>query len=266
MSVPAGSSALSKDVLLVMFISGPDEEWISRVKSKHPGLEVRWQKILQDGKRFLNPEDLGDEIWDGVTLICPFFWPPAPKYLSTVRFVQLASAGIDAWVNHEIYQDENVVFCTTNGAHAPQIAEWVIGSYLSHQHHFIRYNEQMRSGHWESPMASTVQDCTVARMGVLGYGAIGRQCARIAKSMGMDVYAYTRSERSTPDQRKDDSFCIQGTGDPDGVIPSKWFHGASKNDINNFLNQDLDILVLSLPLTQDTKGLLSREQFEILSK
>lgn len=102
--------------------------------------------------------------------------------------------------------------------------------------------------------------------GVLGYGAIGRQCARIAKSMGMDIYAYTRSERSTAGSRKDDSFCIPGTGDADGLVPSKWFHGTSREDINNFLAQDLDILVLSLPLTKDTKGLLSDEQFEILSK
>lgn len=84
--------------------------------------------------------------------------------------------------------------------------------------------------------------------------------------MGMDVYAYTRSERSTPEKRKDDSYCVPGTGDPEGLVPSKWFHGASKEDINDFLSQDLDILVLSLPLTGDTKGLLSREQFEILSK
>lgn len=104
------------------------------------------------------------------------------------------------------------------------------------------------------------------RRGVLGYGAIGRQCARIAKSMGMDVYAYTRSERSTLESRKDDSFVVPGTGDADGLVPSKWFHGASKDDINNFLSQDLDILVLSLPLTSETKDLLSHEQFEILSK
>jgi phosphoglycerate dehydrogenase-like enzyme len=79
--------------------------------------------------------------------------------------------------------------------------------------------------------------------------------------MGMEVYAYTRTEKSTLESRKDDSYCVPGTGDPDGLIPAKWFH----DDIDNFLGQDLDILVVSLPLTQSTSGIISYKQFEILS-
>lgn len=87
--------------------------------------------------------------------------------------------------------------------------------------------------------------------------------------MGMEIYAYTRSERKTPESRRDNTyhqFCVPGTGDPEGIIPSKWFHGASKEDINAFLTQDLDVLVISLPLTKDTEKLISYKQFEILSK
>lgn len=82
----------------------------------------------------------------------------------------------------------------------------------------------------------------------------------------MEVYAYTRGERSTPSSRRDDSFCVPGTGDPDGLIPAKWFHGASKSAIDEFLAQDLDLLVIGLPLTSETEGLLGAEQFEIMSK
>lgn len=260
------SSTLSKDVLLVLFITPPNEEWISRVKAKHPGLEVRWANILEDGGTFSNMKDPGEEIFQGVTLGFCFQYPPPAERLKSVRFVQLPSAGIDFWSGHETFSRKEVTFCTANGVHAPQIAEWVIGSYLSHQHHFNRYTQSMKTGLWEPPFATTVQDCTIARMGVLGYGAIGRQCARIAKSMGMDIYAYTRSERSTPESRRDDSYCVPGTGDPEGLLPTKWFHGSSKEAINDFLSQDLDILVLALPLTKESQGLISTEQFEILSK
>jgi phosphoglycerate dehydrogenase-like enzyme len=87
--------------------------------------------------------------------------------------------------------------------------------------------------------------------------------------MGMEVYAYTRSERKTPESRKDNSyrqFCVPGTGDPAGSIPSQWFHGSSNEDINAFLAQDLDIIVISLPLTKDTEKVISHKQFEILSR
>lgn len=84
--------------------------------------------------------------------------------------------------------------------------------------------------------------------------------------MGMEVYAYTRSEKPTPESRRDDSFCVPGTGDPDGLLPAKWFHGGDKQSINDFLAQDLDLLVIAMPLTKSTTGVLAREQFEILSK
>ncbi|KAI1849956.1 hypothetical protein JX266_004335 [Neoarthrinium moseri] len=266
MSAPPELPSMSNDVLLIFFFTEPNDEWISRVKAKHPGLDIRWVNVLNPDHTFKKPESLGDEVWKGVTLLCPFIQPPPAELLSTVRFVQLPSAGVDRWPGHPTYENEKVVFCSGNGAHAPQIAEWVIASWLSHQHHFTRYAEQMKTGQWEPPTRSTVQDSTAARMGVLGYGAIGRQCARVAHAMGMEVYAYTRSEKATPEKRQDDSYCVPGTGDPDGLVPSKWFHGASKDAINNFLAQDLDIVVLSLPLTKETKGLLSHEQFEILSK
>lgn len=82
----------------------------------------------------------------------------------------------------------------------------------------------------------------------------------------MDVVVFTAREKPTPDSRKDDSYCVPGTGDPDGLIPSRWFHGTTKEDINNFLDQDLDLLVICLPLTASTRNIISRQQFEILAK
>ena len=102
--------------------------------------------------------------------------------------------------------------------------------------------------------------------GILGYGAIGRQCARVAKALGMDVVAYTLRERATPESRRDDGYREPGTGDPEGTIPSHWFYGSSKGDLNNFLSQDIDVLVVSLPLSNSTRKMISTEQFEILSK
>lgn len=53
-------------------------------------------------------------------------------------------------------------------------------------------------------------------------------------------------------------------GDPDGEFPSKWFSGASKEDLHTFLGSGLDLLVVSTPLTPGTKHLLGKEEFQIL--
>ena len=147
----------------------------------------------------------------------------------------------------------------------PQIAEWVIGTWLMMRLGFLDYAGSQKQAKWSNALVD-VQDSLRLRMGILGYGAIGRQCARLASTMGVDVYAFTRSERPTPVQRGDDRYCLPGMGDPDGLIPAKWFHGSSKEAVNEFLGQGLDILVICLPLTEATQSIIGREQFEILAK
>ncbi|KAI1373861.1 hypothetical protein F4677DRAFT_427450 [Hypoxylon crocopeplum] len=255
---------LANDVLIMLVPFAENTEWMERLTKRFKGFQIRWVNQLKANGAIVAASDLAAEIWDGVTLLHTYI-PPPDGLVPKVRFVQLTSAGADRWPGHSIYEDEKVVFCTTNGIHAPQIAEWAIGAWLSHQHHFQHFAANMKTGHWEGPFVSHFQDSTRLRIGILGYGAIGRQCARLASALGMEVYAYTRSERPTPESRKDDSYCLPGTGDPDGLLPAKWFHGTSKQDVNGFLAQGLDLLVVSLPLTPETRHVVSRDQLRILA-
>lgn len=90
--------------------------------------------------------------------------------------------------------------------------------------------------------------------------------ARVAQAMGMDVIAFTASPRPTKESKKDQGFIVPGTGDPDGSIPSEWYSGLEKPQLHEFLRQDIDILVISVPLTPQTTHLLSKEEFDILGK
>ncbi|KAI4865418.1 hypothetical protein F4820DRAFT_297733 [Hypoxylon rubiginosum] len=256
-----GAGSLSNDIVL-LFMPFPERpEWTDRIFKRY-GLRVRWVNSIREDKSVISAAELGPE-FDGVTLLCTYMPPPA-ELIPKVRFVQLTSAGADKWLSHPKYQEKSTVFCTSNGVNSPQIAEWVIGAWLSHQHHFSRYHEHMKKGFWESPFATHVQDSTSLRIGILGYGAIGRQCARLANALGMEIFAYTRNERPTPESRRDDSYCVPGTGDPDGLLPTKWFHGPARAAVNAFLREGLDLLVICLPLTAETRHVVGEEQLAIL--
>lgn len=99
--------------------------------------------------------------------------------------------------------------------------------------------------------------------GILGYGAIGRQCAKLGNALGMDVHAFTLHERATPASRQDSSFTEPGLGDPSGTIPSRWYHG--KEQLDDFLS-GVDLLVLTMPLTSLTAGIISRHELQVLGK
>lgn len=102
--------------------------------------------------------------------------------------------------------------------------------------------------------------------GILGYGSIGRQTARVATALGMEVYAYTLHPRDTPESRRDDGFAPPGTGDPEGIFPTKWFSGGTRADRHAFLSSGIDLLVVATPLTDNTTHLLGAEELKLLGR
>ena len=88
----------------------------------------------------------------------------------------------------------------------------------------------------------------------------------MSQAAGKTVLAFTASPRTSPESKKDGGYIVPGTGDPDGTIPTAWFSGLDKPSLHNFLSQDLDQLVISVPLTKETHHMLSTAEFDILSK
>ena len=82
----------------------------------------------------------------------------------------------------------------------------------------------------------------------------------------MDIHAYTLHARKTPESKRDDSYAPPGLGDPDGSLPSKWYSGSSAEELHEFLGSGLDLLVISMPLTQKTKGLIAKDEIKVLGK
>jgi phosphoglycerate dehydrogenase-like enzyme len=140
---------------------------------------------------------------------------------------------------------------------------------LVHSHRYPKLYEWQKDHHWgkgdNHADLMHISDMVGQRLGVLGYGSIGRQVGRVAKAMGMDVIAYTAGPRDTKESKRDRGFIVPGTGDPEGDIPSAWFSGLEKAKLHEFLRQDIDHLLVSVPLTKETTH-LGKEEFEILGK
>lgn len=81
----------------------------------------------------------------------------------------------------------------------------------------------------------------------------------------MDIIAYTATPKDTAESKKDTGFVVPGTGDENGTLPSQWYSGLDKPSLHNFLSQNIDILLVSVPLTPTTRHFLSTPEFSILS-
>ncbi|KAJ0108143.1 hypothetical protein J7T55_007262 [Diaporthe amygdali] len=236
----------------------PSKEEVDELKDRYTGLEVQIGSV----------KDVTKEEWKDVTILVTGYnreGLPDKDDVPNLEYVQLSSAGANLVVSDPLYKDTDIAFCTANGVHGPQISEWIIATFLGFQHHLTSYLDKQRAGKWDRSMEPTI-DAVKKRVGILGYGAIGRQTARVATALGMDVYAYTLHERKTPESKKDDTYAPSGLGDPEGIFPSKWFFGETKEQLHEFLGSGLDLLVVSMPLTEKTTGLISTPEFEVLSE
>ncbi|KAJ5982553.1 d-isomer specific 2-hydroxyacid dehydrogenase [Penicillium sp. IBT 35674x] len=78
------------------------------------------------------------------------------------------------------------------------------------------YPENQKQAKWVDPMSDEDTEDAVG-FGIMGYGCVGREVARVAKAFGMDVHTYTVHDRSTPESRKTDTFSEPGSGISRGI-------------------------------------------------
>jgi glyoxylate/hydroxypyruvate reductase A len=121
-----------------------------------------------------------------------------------------------------------------------RMVEWVTLQVLMHHRQQRRYDRLQRAHRWHElrqPAASEV------RVGVMGTGTIGAKAAEMLARLGFQVAGWSRTRKDQP-----------------GI---ESFHGAS--GLDSFLART-DILVVLLPLTPETRGLLAMPLFRKLAR
>ncbi|KZL74862.1 d-isomer specific 2-hydroxyacid dehydrogenase [Colletotrichum incanum] len=263
MLLPPPNKTLKGHKLLILSQWVPPQEYLDKLSSEFPDLKVVHHEL---GWADRKPSDgFNPDEWKDVTILLTGSALPTPDEAPKLHYVQLQSAGANHILKDPLFKDTDVSFCTANGVHGPQISEWIIATFLSFQHNLPKYIDNYRAGHWQRGN-DFVEDAVGRTIGILGYGSIGRQTARVATALGFKVHAYTLHPRPTPDSKRDNTYTPPGLGDPEGKFPSKWFSGASKADLHAFLGSGLDLLVVATPLTDKTSHLLTATEFEILSE
>ena len=170
-----------------------------------------------------------------------------------LTWVQLHMAGVNALYDHPLYTQSAITLTTTSGVHAATIAEYAITVLLALAHRVPTMVEWQRRGGWPPDAQRwplfVPTEVRGATLGVIGYGSIGRELARMATTaFGMRVLACKRD----PSRRQDTGYCAPGTGDPDGRLPEAWFPPEKLHD----LLARSDVVVMAAPLTKETQAML----------
>jgi len=133
--------------------------------------------------------------------------------------------------------------------HETGIAEYVLGAILAMTREFLRLDGALRHGNWRSQWAVGVAPPPVwpelagRTIGILGFGRIGQNIARLGRAFGMQICALRRNAG----QSSTDGLALLGGPDL----------------LHEILRRS-DYLVVSMPATPETIGCIGRAQLGLM--
>jgi phosphoglycerate dehydrogenase-like enzyme len=110
----------------------------------------------------------------------------------TVRWVHSISAGVEHLPLDRL-AERGILLTNSAGAYATAMAEYVIGAAIALGRHLPGWLEGQRERRWLDDDAFGPFLLHGKRMGIVGYGAVGRELAAIAKGLRMEVWATKRT-------------------------------------------------------------------------
>ena len=161
--------------------------------------------------------------------------------LPRLQWVYIQRAGTDhLWL--DCYQKRGVLVSNTGNLVAAWVAQMNLACILSHAKRIPLHIDHQRRREFGPIFCDDIADQTVV---ILGTGNIGGETARLCHAIGMRVVGLCRN--------------------PSQIDASVHFDAV--RDINSDLHHalaDADYLVIALPLTQETLGLINSERMALM--
>ncbi|MDR3793640.1 MAG: NAD(P)-dependent oxidoreductase [Terracidiphilus sp.] len=176
-------------------------------------------------------------------------WP----HLRGVKLVLSLMAGTE-WIRPTVSPD--VQICSGRGAHSPSTAEWALTAILTMLRHVPFYVSVQQSEVWKRRFEMPTlyaeitgdhrrlyppvlqEELTGKRVLLVGHGSIGQQIERLLGPFDVELTRVARTARENPR--------VHAVGELDALLP------------------EVEIVILILPLTPESKHLIGKRQFELM--
>ena len=213
--------------------------YVERIRSVSPTLEVVQSEDKGEALRLVEDADV---------LFSGFFSKELFLAARKLKWIQAWGAGVDRFLFPEVVKSR-VIVTNAGGVHPTPISEHVIGMMLCfcrRLHLFIRNQMERKWERYESGASTEqVEELAGKTVGIIGLGRIGTEIAQKARCLGMIVMA-TKRDPSRPASTSVDRL----------IRPA---------DLKQLLAES-DFVVLSLPLTKETQGMIGEAQLKSMKR
>ncbi|MFL6269692.1 MAG: D-2-hydroxyacid dehydrogenase [Actinomycetes bacterium] len=195
--------------------------------------EARWRVLLDRAEVLFGiPDDTAEGLAAAVT------------GLPRLRWIHATSAGAGEQVRKAALPAEalkRVAITTSSGVHAVPLAEYAILGLLAVAKELPRFVEEQRAKAWPE-VRRPLRELDGQTLFLVGLGDIGRETARLGKALGMRTVGFRRTQGPPPE----------------------WVDEVHGPERLAELAGRADAMVVSLPLTDQTAGLIDRATIDRL--
>jgi phosphoglycerate dehydrogenase-like enzyme len=227
------------------------DELVNQLRGVSPRLKFTTTKARKN-------DEVPDEVWSRVEVLYTNNVIPTPEQAPQLRWIQFHWAGIDHVIDAPILNKPDVVATTLSGAAASKLAEYAVLMMLALGHQLpALISNQMKAewprDRWERFAPQELSESTV---GIIGYGSIGRQIARLLHTFGATILATKRD----PMHPEDTGYIPDDQGDPSGDLVRRLYPPQAIRS----MFRECDFVVITVPLTSETRKLIGAEELAAL--
>lgn len=236
---------MSDDPIKILTTVSIPEAELKRLRAVSPRIEV----LVHPTRDF---SEIPEVILDSVEILYTMHALPEPDQMPNLRWIQAHTTGIDHFHGHSLL-DSDIAVTTMSGSSAPQMAEFVLMSILALGHRLPEILSSPHAIQWADGRYARFEPHELfgTTVGVLGYGSIGREVARLCHAFGASVLATKRDLKHLADEE----YALEGLGDSQADLPERLYPPEATRSMVPLC----DYVVIALPLTAKTKGAVNDE-------
>ncbi|MFN2146179.1 MAG: D-2-hydroxyacid dehydrogenase [Anaerolineales bacterium] len=229
------------------------EELIEEIRQVSEFLNVTHLPVNEAG-------EIPAEVWAKTEVLYTMHVLPEAEQAPKLRWVQSYLAGVDKDLHHPALQPEKLLFSTMSGANASQVAEHALTMMMALGHNLPGFGKLQRKQIWMEDKGRKYipREIRGSTVGLVGYGSIGRQVARLVTGMGAEVLA-SKQDAMTPEHY---GYSAEGLGDPQGDL----FKRLYPPEAIRSMVRECDFVVICVPRTSHTEKLFGAKQLSAMKQ
>ncbi len=241
---------MNEPVEVLITIPFPDS-LIAQLQAISPRLKITLRRVKK-------ADEIPNELWAKTEVLYTSSVLPTPQQAPDLHWIQFHWAGVDHVLDAPILNKPGLLATTLSGAAASQVAEYILMMFLALGHRLPDLMANQKKAEWPKDRWERFSPVELrgSTVGIVGYGSIGRQVARLLQHFGAIVLA-TKRDVMHPE---DTDYTPENMGDPNGDFVHRLYPAQALRS----MLKDCDFVAVTVPKTPETLGLIKADDLAVM--